>query len=635
MAVAAVAIAAAILISASAVLYISESWDLDYDTDGGILPPDAPSSYKRGEDVELPTPEKDGYVFLGWYLDEGLTEGISSTGGMTGDLRLHASWIEGIEYSITYVANGGTVSEDGPDTYVSGHPVDLPDASRDGFSFGGWHTDPELTVPIVTTEATTSGDLTLYACWVDEDRSGTGYTWNVSGTYYNGLIPHTVSGTMTQENLILRDGSTYYTTSYDLTYTYPGGSMKNTSSTGGWSRDNMVSISYKGLETVGGYNCTVWTSEDGDIYWLYHMDIQVRVLDSSGIRYDLAGIYEFDPVTSFVPDISADHPLSVPGTGTVTIGDTVELTASGEGFEGWYLNGNLLSEERTISIERINPNMSLHAKTDVPYIVLPEGTTDLSAYGFGSCTVTDSDGEPVSGSIGSLEPGLYTAAMDVSGISELLRFFVDDTRVFEQSWTYGGSSYTISAEILYSDVYRYVYEHPYGYRVSMTDPDYVRTYHTADDRCIASIVGQLRTMSEGMDAYGYASFVLSLVQSIPYLSDASVYGADEYWAYPLEYLWNGGGDCEDSTIFYNTLMIASGYDAALLLFSDHAMSAVSVEGATGLHMTGGDGTAYYLCETTNTGFDIGESANSRRYSPGTVYYWCTVGEETAAPSRLP
>lgn len=631
----AAAIVMFIIIAAASSAYIFHelrTWDLEYDTDGGTIPADTPSSYRRNSPVDLPEPVRPGYVFLGWHLDSG--EAISSTRGMTGDLVLHASWIEEVRYSISYITDGGTLAEDSPAEYTSGHPITIPRAHRDGFSFGGWHTDPDLMDPIVQTDITTSGDLVLYACWVEKDTSGRGCIWEVSGTYYNGSIPHTVSGTVTQEDIILRNGSMYSITSYNLHYVYPGGSFDNTTSRGSWSGVNPVSLTYSGLDTVDGYRCTVWTDAYGAMYWLYRMDLHVRIVESNGVTYALKNVYSFEPDTAFTPRIESDHPLKVSGGGPGTIGDSITLTADGEDFLGWYVDGKLLSSDRSVTIDRVDPDMTIRARTSEPYIVLPDGTADLSEYGFSGSDVVDSDGGPASSDISALEPGLYTATKDESGIVCKLRFFIEDRRAFSHTWEYGGRTYSISLELLYSDVFRYGYTHPYGYRVSMTDQDYVSTYHTVSDRYIQSLVGQLREMSGDMDPLGYASLALSMVQTIPYKSDLSVYGTDEYWAYPLEYLWNGGGDCEDSSIFYNTLMMASGFDVMLLLFPDHAMSAVSVDGASGIHVTE-DGEDFHLCETTSAGFGIGESADSRRFSPDTVYYMCVVRPQTGPQELRP
>ncbi len=606
-----------------------DEWSIEYVLDGGTLPDDAPTKYTAGSAVELPTPSKTGYVFNGWYTDKDLTVEIESIDSDTkGNLTLYAAWLQGTEYTITYNLDGGTISEDASYTYVSGHEADLPDAEKDGYDFGGWYLDEALQQPLVVIDTNTSGDLVLYACWVESDHTGTAYVWDVSGSY-GYFQSFSIKGTLTQKYYVMKDGESYYTSERNITYAGPGTTTVDDSTTGSWTGDNLVTIYYLRNETVDGYSCTVWTDNDGSTYWLYHMDLQVKISYQSGnynVVYSLSDVYEFVPETTFEPDVTSSYPLRVSGIGECTIGDDVTLTVEGEGFTAWYVDGEEYSTERTVTIERMDPTMSVEARTSTPYIVMEDGAS-LSDYGFGSATVTDSDGNTVSSNLSRLDPGLYTATIESEGQKECLTFLKDATRTFTQTWTYSGKSYTISADVKYSDMYGYVYNHPYAMRTTYNDADYLATYHTVDDATLIQIVSDLRGMSEGMSEYEYASFVLAFVQNIPYLEDQTVYGQTEYWAYPLEYLWNSGGDCEDSTIFYDTLMLISGYKAAMVVFSNHAMSAVSVDGASGYYVTK-DGVNYYFCETTSTKsggtpYSIGESFSSR-YAPGNVYYWYPI-----------
>lgn len=629
--VAATAIVLAVVIAGFAIgLTVSddgETWTIEYVLNGGSNPDDAPSSYSEGTVRELPKPVRDGFIFGGWYTDAGLQDRIQSISADTkGDLKLYAKWIEGQEYNISYILNGGTLAEDSPMTYISGNDNDLGDATRDGYKFGGWYFDEAFDDPVVVVGDDVVGDVTLYACWVDEDQTGKAYTWDVTGTYMNGMLPHRMSGTIEQRNIAFKDGETYYETARSITYTYLGGSFTDDSVEGSWTGENMVTIYYLYNEVVNGYSCTVWDDRDGSTYWLYHMDVQVKISYTSGsttITYVLSSISEFEPQKSFEPDVTTSYPVRVEGAGTCNIGDSVSFEAVGDGFTGWYVDGELVTQDRTLTIDRIDPDTKIVAKTDVPYIVMGESAS-LSDYGFDDATVTDSDGNKVSSDISTLSPGIYMAKKSASGYIECLSFFIDGVKTFTQTWEYSGKNYTISTELKYSDVYRYDYDHPYKYRISMSDKDYVTVYHTVQDPYLIKMVSDLRSMSEGMSDLEYATFVLKFVQTVPYLTDDSVYGVMEYWAYPLEYLWNGGGDCEDSTIFYDTLMMISGYDAAMMVFYDHAMSALSVEGASGFFMKADDDTHYYFCETTSTGYDIGQSANSRKYSPSTVYFWYPI-----------
>ena len=115
--------------------------------------------------------------------------------------------------------------------------------------------------------------------------------------------------------------------------------------------------------------------------------------------------------------------------------------------------------------------------------------------------------------------------------------------------------------------------------------------------------------------------MLSFVQAIPYFHDSDVFGTEDYWLYPLETLWYGGGDCEDTTILYGTLMSIAGYDVGFVLFADHAMMALSVDGSG--WSVSIDGGEYLLCETTNPGFAIGQT--SVGHEPSDARFVCGVG----------
>ncbi len=608
------------------------SRSIEYVLDGGTLPDGAPTGYKEGTALDLPVPTKEGYVFSGWYADKDLTSKLESVTAETrGNLTLYASWLQGTEYKIMYNPDGGTIGEGAAYSYVSGHETDLPDATKEGCDFGGWYLDSDLQQPLVEIGMNMTGDLVLYACWVDSDHTGTAYVWKVSGSY-GFFQAYSISGTVTQKFITMKGDESYYTTERNITYEGSGTKTVDDSTTGSWTGENLVTIYYLYNETVDGYSCTVWTDRDGTTFWLYHMDLQVKMLYRSGnytATYSLSKIYEFEPETAFEPDVTTSYPLKVSGIGEYAIGDDVTLSVEGEGFTAWYVDGKEYSAERTVTIGRMDPTMKVVAKASTPYLVFSDGDS-LSSYGFEDAAVTDSDGNEASSDLDRLDPGYYTATKESGGYKECLTFVKDGTRTFSQAWTYSGKSYGLSIDVKYSDMYSYVYNHPYSMRTSYNDPDYLATYHTVDDPLLGAIVSELRGMSAGMSGYEYASFVLAFVQNIPYLEDQTIYGLTEYWAYPLEYLWNSGGDCEDSTIFYDTLMLISGYKAAMMVFSDHAMSALSVDGAGGLCVSK-DGTSYYFCETTGTKsggtpYAIGESFSSR-YAPKTVIYWYPI--ETA------
>lgn len=102
-------------------------------------------------------------------------------------------------------------------------------------------------------------------------------------------------------------------------------------------------------------------------------------------------------------------------------------------------------------------------------------------------------------------------------------------------------------------------------------------------------------------------------EAIDYVEDEASTGIQEYFRYPIETLYEKGGDCECKSILAAAILNNMGYDVALLLVyregkADPDHSALGIEGANGIP---GDfchigNSRYYFCETTATGWMVGE-----------------------------
>ncbi|MDR3206310.1 MAG: zinc ribbon domain-containing protein [Candidatus Methanoplasma sp.] len=84
---------------------------------------------------------------------------------------------------------------------------------------------------------------------------------------------------------------------------------------------------------------------------------------------------------------------------------------------------------------------------------------------------------------------------------------------------------------------------------------------------------------------GFANFVLAFDQiCIKYPpnsnnmdADKYMFGTNEYFQYPIETIYNGAGDCEDTSILAAAIYAAAGYESAILVLPGHAMTAVVVD----------------------------------------------------------
>ncbi len=98
----------------------------------------APITLKKGEELTLPTAEKEGRVFADWYYDEKFTSVCPKKIIAEKDKTLYARY----GAVLSFVTNGGTEIE--PRTYLEGEEIGtLPISYKDGFSFGGWYYDAE------------------------------------------------------------------------------------------------------------------------------------------------------------------------------------------------------------------------------------------------------------------------------------------------------------------------------------------------------------------------------------------------------------------------------------------------------------------------------------------------------------
>lgn len=112
-------------------------------------------------------PEKEGYVFAGWYTNVDLTDKYNFDLPVTADLKLYAKFEESVAVetqTVTFMKDAETLF----DTSVvkKGNTVGVPaEPTNDGYSFAGWYTDVRCTtaydfnLPVNT-------DIALYAKWL-------------------------------------------------------------------------------------------------------------------------------------------------------------------------------------------------------------------------------------------------------------------------------------------------------------------------------------------------------------------------------------------------------------------------------------------------------------------------------------
>ncbi len=76
--------------------------------------------------------------------------------------------MDGQEFQITYVLDGGTNNEKNPSSYICGEGVPQlysPSSNTPGYGFDGWYTDKDFTNEIRMIDVFEHTDITLYAKW--------------------------------------------------------------------------------------------------------------------------------------------------------------------------------------------------------------------------------------------------------------------------------------------------------------------------------------------------------------------------------------------------------------------------------------------------------------------------------------
>ena len=189
---------------------------------------------KPGETIPFPeqNPEKDGFIFTSWYQDEAFTESCSQFVVAEGAMTLYARFVDASEaIEVTFDAMGGRELQ--PQLFAKGEtllsrPINEIYTEKDGYTFGGWCTDPDCTTAFSYTEPL-EASLTLYAFFVSEEAQETekdGTSADLTDFDWQGTIPLRTEQEMTldevKKNVRVETGSGALKPEVDITETEDG-----------------------------------------------------------------------------------------------------------------------------------------------------------------------------------------------------------------------------------------------------------------------------------------------------------------------------------------------------------------------------------------------------------------------------
>lgn len=169
----------------------AQEYAVTFNAMGGIVSTKSKTVTSGSTYGTLPTPTKSGYKFAGWYTAaSGGTRVLSSTKvNLTEDQTLYAHWTKNAaaKYTVTFNANGGTLSTKSKIVTNGSTYGTQPTPARSGYTFAGWYTTSASTGGtriLSSTKVNLTKNQTLYARWTkksSETDSNCVVTFNPNG----------------------------------------------------------------------------------------------------------------------------------------------------------------------------------------------------------------------------------------------------------------------------------------------------------------------------------------------------------------------------------------------------------------------------------------------------------------------
>ena len=248
-----------------------QKYTVTLNANGGSVSSKSVTVTEKGTYPELPAPTREGYEFAGWYTAASGGKKVAKGDAIASNSNhtLYAYW-NGKEHTITFDANGGTVSQTSKKTALGAAYGELPTAERDGYTFNGWFT-AAVGGKRISSDAKYSinGDQTLYAHW-----------FKGSGTKESPFLISTKDDLAEMRDLVNNTaankiyGNAYYKQTVDIDL-----------SGDDWTP---IGLGYDGDDGQGDYNCTTkmfFGTYDGAEHY-------IKGLSVSG-KWQVSGLFAF------------------------------------------------------------------------------------------------------------------------------------------------------------------------------------------------------------------------------------------------------------------------------------------------------------------------------------------------------
>jgi len=146
------------------------TYTLTFNAQSGSVSPNSQTVSCGSSVGTLPTPTRNCYNFDGWFTGtNGSGVQYTNTTVPTGNITLFAKWTI-ITYTLTFDAQGGSVSPSTQNVNCGSSVGTLPIPARNGYAFGGWFTQINGGGTQYSNTTVPTSDIILYAKW--QETSG-------------------------------------------------------------------------------------------------------------------------------------------------------------------------------------------------------------------------------------------------------------------------------------------------------------------------------------------------------------------------------------------------------------------------------------------------------------------------------
>jgi uncharacterized repeat protein (TIGR02543 family) len=356
--------------------YTANKYIISYNTNGGEAITDTKEVIYDGTYEELPTPINTGYKFAGWYLENNYKTKVTATDivKITEDTILYAKWTADT-YVVTLDPDGGSVSPNTIEVRFNNKYENLPEATKEGYTFNGWFNSDNIEINNVSIYEKTQ-DETLTAHWIANtyivsfnanggninqsqkevtynqaygnlpEVTREGYTflgWYTKDTDGEKIESDTINNVSSNQTLYAHWAANTYTVSFDAN----GGSVEQTSKeiTYASTYGKLPTPTYEGYEFVGWYDkleggtqitetsnveitdnqtlYAVWSASDNTKYTVYHwqQNIDSDASNENEDNYTLIDTQLLYGTTNqnVTPDVNTYEGFKSPKSQTITI----------------------------------------------------------------------------------------------------------------------------------------------------------------------------------------------------------------------------------------------------------------------------------------------------------------------------